>query len=356
MAKLYAPYIDGKIPAFAGSLLKIPFQLNRAVGRQDFDYVMLMMKTIATNTILVQNLPSTLIEYDIDNKNWIAVFDLSNQPLIIGQFYKIQIAFASFKEQLNTSAILDYEDDAQLDIMLLDTAEDTRVYDIGYYSETATVKYTAMPNLMIEKLDASKTNYHQYTYTGVYDQTVEHGDKSEKVYSYRFDLYDEESNLITSSGDIIHNSSLDVEKFKSSDTWTLNKDLNKNIQYQLVYNVKTMNGLEVATPSYRIMQVDTVDLELAADLSAELYEEDGYVEIRLIAYSDANPVRGSFILSRASDEDNFETWNEIYKFNLANEQPNKMLWRDFTVWQGRTYKYAIQAYNTNNFYSISFSF
>jgi hypothetical protein len=34
MAKLYPPYIEGKLPAFTGTagLLVVPFSMNRAVG------------------------------------------------------------------------------------------------------------------------------------------------------------------------------------------------------------------------------------------------------------------------------------------------------------------------------------
>lgn len=48
---------------------------------------------------------------------------------------------------------------------------------------------------------------------------------------------------------------------------------------------------------------------------------------------------------RASAEDGYKTWNEILKFSLYGEKPSKWLWKDFTVKQGVTYKYALQQYN-----------
>jgi hypothetical protein len=70
-----------------------------------------------------------------------------------------------------------------------------------------------------------------YEYTGVYSQKNSGQDKTEKVYSYRFDLYDEKSELVATSGDLIHNNSLDTEKFESSDTWLVTKNLKPGYVY-----------------------------------------------------------------------------------------------------------------------------
>jgi hypothetical protein len=49
---------------------------------------------------------------------------------------------------------------------------------------------------------------------------------------------------------------------------------------------------------------------------------------------------------RSSDKNNFKSWSEVCRFNLLNENAhNKELWKDFSVEQGVTYRYAIQAYN-----------
>jgi hypothetical protein len=100
------------------------------------------------------------------------------------------------------------------------------------------------------------------------------------------------------------------------------------------------------------MPVETVDFDICADLSAKMIQEDGYVDIRLVPKEhQTKTVRGSFVLVRASDEDNYESWQELYKFDLVNETPDKLLWQDFTVRQGVSYKYALQAYNDNGLYS-----
>lgn len=328
MDKLYPPYIESKIPAFTGTYLKVPFQLNRAVGRNEFSEMAIIVKTVQTNTIKINGGITTVIEYDIPSKTWYANFDLSTLGFTpnIGQYYKIQIAFSN---------------------------PDGEYHNIGYYSNVGVIKCTTEPTLLIKNLNAGNNiNYHTYEYTGLYSQNDADKDRTEKVYSYRFDLYDEQHNLIETSGDLIHNASLDTERYESTDSWIVTKALVPSQWYSLQYTVKTLNDLTVSTQEYKIIQMETVDMTLPATLSAEMIHDEGYVDVRLVNDKDnTRHVRGAFVLSRSSSEDNFDTWHEIYRFELTGELPNKQLWKDFTVQQGFEYKYAIQAYNTNDFYS-----
>ena len=47
--RLYPPYIEGKISAQTGDELTIPFQMNRSVGPNEFDYITAQIKTVSTN-------------------------------------------------------------------------------------------------------------------------------------------------------------------------------------------------------------------------------------------------------------------------------------------------------------------
>jgi hypothetical protein len=50
--KLYPPAIEGKIPAFAGTTIQIPFGINRAVNMAQVDYMKLRIKSAKTNQVL----------------------------------------------------------------------------------------------------------------------------------------------------------------------------------------------------------------------------------------------------------------------------------------------------------------
>jgi hypothetical protein len=48
MVKLYPPYIEGTIPAFYGDSITVPFSMNRAISRDEFNSFSLLIKTIQT--------------------------------------------------------------------------------------------------------------------------------------------------------------------------------------------------------------------------------------------------------------------------------------------------------------------
>lgn len=324
MARLYPPYIEGKLPAFIYNgqkvTIKVPFQLNAAVGRNEFDSMAIIIKTVQTNVIKVNGATTKSIGYDYNSKQLVANFNLDNFIPQIGQYYKIQVAFVSGDE-------------------------------LGYYSTVGVIKCTAEPEIGIEKLTGNTAiNYHQYEYTGYYKQTK---DKAEKVYTYKFDLYDEAKQLVATSGELLHNSSADTSTGESKDTWIVEKDLDKDRMYYIKYSVNTINNYYAESAEYTIIKMDTVDINAEINLTATPQPDDGCVNIGFELIDPASVVVGSFALLRASSEDNYQTWPEIFRFDLngAFPQNKPFLWKDFTVQQGLNYKYALQAYNSNNFYS-----
>jgi hypothetical protein len=101
----------------------------------------------------------------------------------------------------------------------------------GYFSTVATAKYTTRPTISINDLAENALNNHLYTYTGTYSQ--KNKDSSEKVYSYRFDIYNANEQLIKTSGDLLHDSSKDTELYESTDTFTIDADLVDNDIYYI---------------------------------------------------------------------------------------------------------------------------
>lgn len=325
MAKLYPPYIEGKLPAFIyngdSPILQIPFQLNAAVGRNEFDSMAIIIKTVQTNITKVNGATTSSIGYDYNKRQLVANFQLDNFIPKVGQFYKVQIAFVNKDNEL------------------------------GYYSTVGIIKCTAEPEIGIEDLATNTSvNYHKYEYTGYYKHF---DDKAEKAYNYKFELYDDNKQLIATSGELLHNSTTDTTQGESRDTWVVEKDLNADRLYYIKYFVNTINNYSAETNEYTIIKMDTVDINAKIALNATLQPEDGCVNIAFNLVDPSSVIVGSFVLVRASDEDNYQTWPEVFRFELNGAFPiNKpLLWQDFTVQQGVNYKYAIQAYNSNNFHS-----
>jgi hypothetical protein len=191
MAKLYPPYIEGTIPAFYSSgtttNIVVPFSMNKAVGKTEVYGFALKLKYVDGTIIdtfkvfsndLIASFPELAEQssgsYNLTNMTvTFSVHDLVNNYLVPGQYYKLQLAYLG--------------DDL----------------GVGYYSSIGVIKYTTRPTLGIQGLNSGEINNHQYTYVGVYDQKER--DVTEKVYQYRFQVYDENENLVDDSGYLLHN-------------------------------------------------------------------------------------------------------------------------------------------------------
>ena len=62
-------------------------------------------------------------------------------------------------------------------------------------------------------------------------------------------------------------------------------------------------------------------------------------------------ITGNFVILRSSSKDNYHTWQEVRRFRLSGEIPHNRIFYDYTVEQGIKYRYAIQQYNRQHFYS-----
>lgn len=375
MAKLPPPIIKGVLPAFYEKdgmvYITIPFAMNRAVGPSDVGGFSLKIKTAQSTTYLAdiqtseKNFPSGFNEKQLDKVTFIISKPDASDPnaeealynkLRMGQFYKIQLA---------------YLDRAKKDPVSGDYTEDPQ--EIGYYSTVGIAKYTTKPSLSIEGLETTRINKHLYHYTGTYLQKdietkdsqgnniVIKKDKTEKVYSYYFNIYDDKDNLIETTGELLHNSSNDSENDKSQDIFILSKDLQIDKFCYIEYGVTTINGIQAVSPRYKIIQKLSVDPEENVGLKVVGNNEEGYIDVYLIPSlripaSSVDPqlnfiTTGNFVLSRACSDTDFTNWEEVSKFELFSQYPSKKIWRDFSVEQGKEYQYSIQQYNDKNLYS-----
>ena len=329
--KLNPPVLDSKTIAQANAAsFSIPFLMNKSVGWEDFDSVSLQIKTVQSNKELV----TLTCERDSllfnKGKYWGTFINLdeNKQKLFqVGQHYKAQLAYV-------------------------------RNNNVGFYSTVTTFKFTSNPTAVkIQNLTDSGSNIHVYSYTGVY---INNDDPSEKVYSYEFNLYDNTNNLVATSGEILHNSSLDTATNSSTDTWITRYGLNPNKTYSLVYKIKTINGLEKSSVNYKIVDNQTVPSTLFkyCDFVATNLSDNACVELTLQPRKNINQknhkyISGQFVLLRSSNEDNFTSWHELTRFILTSHHTaeTKFICRDYCVSQGVTYKYALQAYNNQGLYS-----
>lgn len=341
MAKLYPPIISGTLPAFyleesnmdRTIKITVPFTMNSAVGASQIKGFALRMKTVQNSNYLYTAQTTDNIYFNLEGSSYVTfVLKTSNsaeerelilQTLKVGLFYKIQIAY------------IDNEG------------------EVGNFSIVGISKYTTKPTVYIQNLKANLTNTHIYDYIGVYSQ--EDGDSTERVYNYCFNLYDENDNLIATSGDQVHNTTLDTNLYESYDTFSYNKDFELYKAHKIQYSIVTNNNLSVSSPLYRINQKLTIDSDIQAEIVAKADFDNGYIQIDLIGKKDVEgketPITGSFVLSRATQLGGYLDWEKLSTFKIISQYPTRMLWRDFTAEQGKRYKYSLQQYNDNGLYS-----
>lgn len=319
MAKLYPPYINGTIPAFycakgtTKTSIVVPFTMNRAVAAGEVAGFALKIKTINGDVKdVLYNYNTTLIT----TSNASVTFSTSS-TFLVGQYYKVQLA---------------YIDSAGV---------------IGYYSTVGIIKCTTKPVVQIEGLTFGQANTHNYSYTGTYSQKG--GDVTEKMYSYRFVLYDADDNIIADSGEKLHNTSLDNISYESHEDFLISQDLDLNHSYYIQFSVTTTNLLTIKSLKYRVIQRRSVSPDLTLNLIAGLNFNHGYIKLSM---TDKNNgiISGTFLISRASNKDG-NNWQEIKRLDLHSVTTSSWEYRDFTVEQGISYKYSIQQYNDLGIYS-----
>lgn len=330
--KLSPPVISSKLPAFAGTTLKIPFTISKAVSGADFNKIAIKIKSVQTNVEKMAFITPNYY-YDSASRIYMLSCDINDYNKTVeeknqfkpqvGQYYKVQIALVS------------------------------KVGEVGYYSTVGAIKYTTEPKVIIKdrEKDGQELKFHTYEYTGLYSQVD--GDYSEKVYSYCFNLYNERNELVSTSGELIHDSSNDTEYNQSSDTWTVRKNLDANVNYEIEYVITTMNGFTRNSGRYPIIEAETKMPNVHAQLSAVNHYDDGYIYLQLIGDRSGSAVNGRFILMRSSSEDNYDSWYELTRFDLSqyDSNTNQLICKDYTVQQGIYYRYAIRAYTPQGLFS-----
>lgn len=366
MAKLYPPQIEGTIPACYlenGTIyLTVPFAMSKVVSRSEISQCIVKIKSILNGEVLTSQYSSAI---DYDNNN--VKFSFTSDKLEVGQFYKVQLAYVD-KDKT-----------------------------VGYYSTVGITKLTCHPSLEIVDLVPGRLYNVKSTYVGKYKQGYEDeinefkykwaikikeiallkisgiiteeecqeqlaaindlysnqikvlstaGDITEKLYSYRFDIYNSNNELFYTTGDILHNHETDSEAYESIDTFNLTKSLPDDEIFTLYYRGTTSNGLEVSSRGYRIYTGETVDPTIDLKVNAEMDNDNGVCRVSLSAAS--RLLNGHFILSRSFSGDNFSSWQQIKNYSYNGKVIEDFEFVDYTIEHGYSYQYAIQQTNANN--------
>lgn len=306
--KLYPPIIEGALPAFTKESITIPYDINRGVAFSNVLGFALIIKSTITNKIILKD----EILHVTTGK---VTFNISNKEIKPGQFYKIQLAFIGES-------------------------------GVGYYSDVGVAKCTCVPTVTIEE-DSSAGSGYIGTYTNE--------DITEKMYSYTFSLFDNEGNLIETSGEMLHNATKDVGKVQYN-TWIPKIGMDNGSNYIIKFSVTTMNNYTITdtkTLSSRKDELGFVPRGIRLNAIADNNEE-GCVHISVSSTLQNNTrelIYGKFRIFKTSSKDNFKSKYLVAYFSLENQDLFEQTFKDYTVESGYSYRYILQQRNDYGIYS-----
>lgn len=90
--RLYPPNLENTIPAFYGTSIEVPFSMNSTVSRDQIEGFMLQIKSLTSNSALINNVISSNFNIEKQKVKFILPQEQVNK-LNVGQYYKLQIAY-----------------------------------------------------------------------------------------------------------------------------------------------------------------------------------------------------------------------------------------------------------------------
>ena len=122
-------------------------------------------------------------------------------------------------------------------------------------------------------------NFFHNEFVGEYDVS-KCKDQTEKVYSCRFVIYDDNENECYNSGELLHKTIYDTEYTSSIDRVSVNDFMSNDSIYTIQYEVTTLNGLEISSPKYKITNAYLVSPNAKISVLPESVPEYGYVDVK----------------------------------------------------------------------------
>ena len=236
--------------------------MNGAVSEAQFKGFSLRLRTASSGSYVLPPLFSNSYSVAQGEVNFFLSAAHAN-ALTEGQYYKLQIAYCGSSTATGTGS------------------------DIGYYSTVGVAKCISKPEVTIRNLVYENINAFNNEYFGFYDLT-NCKDRTEKVYSYEFKIYDEQDNIFYSSGEKLHQSSYDTEYTSSIDRIVVNDFASTDIIYSIEYTVTTLNGFVISSPKYKISSQYLVAPNGNIKVVPEADEENGIIIVHFLGETDPN--------------------------------------------------------------------
>lgn len=329
---IYPPLVGNETIACTINSITVPFGQNAAVGIDEVEGFSLQIKEYNSakvlGTVTTQNeynekkelTTAANFKYDASTQNGTVTFDISQQPLSTGIYYKMQLGY--------------------LDEDSLDSDKDNPIcyaYSIVFLTKVV----EAAEAMYVNDWSDGSINEAVRSYAGRYKGFS----TTEPPYSYKFDIYLNDE-LIETSGEQLAKADTAVDG-NYTFLFKPEVELEQYKPYTLIYTVRTVNGFEEKR-TYTIIRYAEPQAELNETITAEVDSSQGTVSLTL-----NNKNEKSSLLEFVRKEVGTNKWEVIVEEYPLYSFMTAINYIDHTVKQGSTYTYGYREKAGDTYSAVS---
>lgn len=342
---IYPPTLQSTQPAFLATTpdYEIKYTLQKVTSAETIKHIQIRVVEQRSNSSIVNTskYPDNIIYKNVDLTKEASPYGIKiltsdlRKPWSPGVCYKIQLRFGSTNFPSDLSAFAAWK------------KEQINNQTFSEWSTVMVIKAIAQPEVYIENAGTLRTDVIASKQTEASLTPLFVGDyidnaSEEPLEKYKFDLYDEVGKTLIESSDWIQAVS------GKNCSYRFKTMLTNNESYRVYFSIVTRNGYETRT--YYDFQAIKVYLESLTDVSIRVDDadvfcrENGCMRIYLTA---KNPLTGCYVLTRTSEESNYQVYEDLKYFNYFEEEfSDTLLYIDYIIESGIKYKYAFQYQNS----------
>lgn len=342
---IYPPTLQSTQPAFLATTpdYEIKYTLQKVTSAETIKHIQIRVVEQRSNSSIVNTskYPDNIIYKNVDLTKEASPYGIKiltsdlRKPWSPGVCYKIQLRFGSTNFPSDLSAFAAWK------------KEQINNQTFSEWSTVMVIKAIAQPEVYIENAGTLRTDVIASKQTEASLTPLFVGDyidnaSEEPLEKYKFDLYDEVGKTLIESSDWIQAVS------GKNCSYRFKTMLTNNESYRVYFSIVTRNGYETRT--YYDFQAIKVYLESLTDVSIRVDDvdvfcrENGCMRIYLTAKS---PLTGCYVLTRTSEESNYQVYEDLKYFNYFEEEfSDTLLYIDYIIESGIKYKYAFQYQNS----------
>ena len=342
---IYPPTLQSTQPAFLATTpdYEIKYTLQKVTSAETIKHIQIRVVEQRSNSSIVNTskYPDNIIYKNVDLTKEASPYGIKiltsdlRKPWSPGVCYKIQLRFGSTSFPNDLSAFAAWK------------KEQINNQTFSEWSTVMVIKAIAQPEVYIENAGTLRTDVIASKQTEASLTPLFVGDYIDNAFEeplekYKFDLYDETGKTLIESSDWIQAVS------GKNCSYRFKTMLTNNESYRVYFSIVTRNGYETRT--YYDFQAIKVYLESLTDVSIRVDDadvfcrENGCMRIYLTAKS---PLTGCYVLTRTSEESNYQVYEDLKYFNYFEEEfSDTLLYIDYIIESGIKYKYAFQYQNS----------